>query len=106
MEIKHRNNLIRLVVIHLLLLVYPLVSKTIHVHHGKLQHHDISNNLCLENPKEFCPVCDFEFYNFVPSTQQIHFIALRIIPVYNSPAPHIGHNQFVNYFSLRAPPIA
>ncbi len=106
MKIKHRNNLIRLIFIHLLLLVYPLVSKTIHVHHEKPVHHEFLVQVCFDQPEEICPVCDFEFLNFIPSAEQTVSDTQFIIPVKISPAPHIGHHQFVEYFSLRAPPVA
>jgi hypothetical protein len=103
---KHRNNLIRLIFVHLLLLAYPLVSKTLHVHHGEEIHHDFSAHVCFDQPEESCPVCDFEFYNFVPSQSIITSVALHTIPVDNSPTTQIAFVPFLQYFSLRAPPVA
>jgi len=105
-KVKHRNNLIRLIFVHLLLLVYPLVSKTFHVHHGEEVHHNFSSNACFDRTEDFCPVCDFEFYNFVPSQPITTSVALQSISVYNTPAPQTVFVPFIQYFSLRAPPIA
>jgi len=105
-KVIHQNNLIRLIFVHLLLLAYPLVSKTLHVHHGEGVHHQLASNTCFELPEDFCPVCDFEFYNFVPSTSISFFVAQHLISVYNTPAPQAAYIPFVQYFSLRAPPVA
>jgi len=105
-KVKYRNNLIRLIFVHLLLLAYPLVSKTLHVHHEEGSHHEFSVHACFAQPEESCPVCDFEFYNFVPSQPITTSVALHTIPVYNSPEPRIAFVQFIKYFSLRAPPAA
>jgi len=89
-----------------LLLAYPLVGKTIHVHHHELFHHNDSSNTCFDQSEESCPVCNFEFYSFIPSTQITTFLALQNIPIHNSPTPEICYGQVINYFSLRAPPVA
>jgi len=103
---KHRNNLIRLIFVHLLLLAYPLVSKTFHVHHAEGVHHQLSTNTCFNQPEDSCPVCDFEFYNFVPSTSISTFVAQHRISVYNTPVPQAAYIPFIQFFSLRAPPVA
>jgi hypothetical protein len=105
-KVKHRNNLIRLIFVHLLLLAYPLVSKTLHVHHREGMHHDFSSHVCFDQPEESCPVCDFEFYNFVPSQPIITSVALQNISVSKLPASQAAFVPFIQYFSLRAPPAA
>jgi len=105
-KVKHRNNLIRLIFVHLLLLAYPLVSKTLHVHHEEGMHHEFSAHACFNQPEDFCPVCDFEFYNFVPSQPIITPVALQRISVQNTPAPQAVFVPIIQYFSLRAPPVA
>jgi hypothetical protein len=103
---KNRNNLIRLIFVHLLLLSYPLVSKTLHVHHGEEMHHEFSAHAYFDLPKESCQVCDFEFYNFIPTQPIITPVALQKISVHNTPAPQAVFVPFIQYFSLRAPPVA
>jgi len=103
---KHRNNLIRLIFVHLLLLAYPLVSKTIHVHTGEGVHHEFSAHACFNLPEDSCPVCDFEFYNFVPSTSTSIFVAQHCILVHNTSVPQAAYIPFIHFFSLRAPPVA
>jgi len=105
-KIQNQNNLIRLIFVHLLLLAYPLVSKTLHVHHGEGVHHQLSTNTCFDQPEDSCPVCDFEFYNFVPSTSISIFVAQHRISVYDTPDQQATFIPFVKYFSLRAPPVA
>ncbi|MBV5349135.1 hypothetical protein JZU61_05730 [bacterium] len=104
MKIKHRKNLIRLIFVHLLLLAYPLVSKTLHVHHEEGSHHELSAQACFAQPEEPCPVCDFEFYNFVPSQTIITSVALQSISTCNIPDHQAVFVPFIQYFSLRAPP--
>jgi len=103
---KHRNNLIRLIFVHLLLLAYPLVSKTFHVHYAEGIHHEFSAHTCFDQPEESCPVCDFEFYNFVPSQSITTSVALQSISACNIHAPQAAFVPFIQYFSLRAPPAA
>jgi len=104
-KVKHRKNLIRLIFIHLLLLAYPLVSMTFHVHHEEGEHHEFSAHACFAQPEESCPVCDFEFYNFVPSQPIATSVGLQIISVCNIPELQAAFVPFIKYFSLRAPPV-
>jgi hypothetical protein len=103
---KHQNNLIRLIFVHLLLLAYPLVSKTVHVHHSEPLLHECCASACLDHPENHCPVCDFEFYNFVADHTIQLSVESQILSVFNSPEPPIRYVSFIPYFSLRAPPVA
>jgi hypothetical protein len=103
---QNRNNLIRLIFVHLLLLAYPLVSKSLHVHLGERVLHQLSTTTCFELPEDSCLVCDFEFYNFVPSTSISVFVAQHSISVYNTSVPQAAYIPFIHFFSLRAPPVA
>jgi hypothetical protein len=103
---KHRNNLIRLIFIHLLLLAYPLFSKTLHAHQQERAHRVFSLATCIDKPEELCPVCDSEFYNFITSSPTTTFFGLPNFQIYNSPAPRVAFIQNAKYFSLRAPPVA
>lgn len=104
MKRKFRNNLIVAVVLHLLLLAYPLISKTFHVHHGSHHYHEFTTSEAIECAEGPCPVCDFEFYNFVSTTPEHHFEAQSVIKIYIDPIPEIVFTPLVRYFSLRAPP--
>lgn len=106
MKRKFRNNLIVVVVLHLLLLAYPLISKTFHVHHGSPHHHEFTTSENIDRTEDPCPVCDFEFYNFISTTPAHHFEAQSVIKIYLNPIPEIVFTPLVRYFSLRAPPIA
>jgi hypothetical protein len=104
MKLRHRNNLLLLAFIHLLLFAYPLVSKTFHGHHGDHIQDEHSHVLSFDQPEESCPVCDFEFYRFVNAPQWHPNNFFASIPVYNSPAPNAKYPRLIHYFSLRAPP--
>jgi hypothetical protein len=106
MKVKHRNNLIRLIFLHLLLLAYPLVSKTFHVHHNDEVQNHFSANPCFGQVEDFCPVCDFEFYNFVPSQLITVSVAPISISVFDTSAPQAIYLSCKQYFSLRAPPVS
>jgi len=105
-KLKQGNNLIRLICVHLLLLAYPLVSKSFHVHHEESAHHEFSAHACFDQPEKSCPVCDFEFYNFVPTQPIFHSVALQDISTCNTPKHQAAYITFILYFSLRAPPVA
>jgi hypothetical protein len=105
-KIKNRNNLIRLIFVHLVLLAFPLVSKTFHVHHEEGMHHQLSTNIFFDLPEDPCPVCNFEFYNFVPDTSISIFVAQPHISVHNTPVRQVAYIPFIQFFSLRAPPVA
>jgi len=106
MKREFRNNLIKLVTLHLLLLAYPLISKTFHVHHGSHYFHEFSATENIDRTEDPCPVCDFEFYNFISATPAYHFEAQSVVNIYIDPIPEIVFTPIVRYFSLRAPPIA
>jgi len=103
---RNRNNFIGLAVVHLLLLIYPLISKTVHVHHGELAQFEFTDHQSFSNLKEICPIYNFEFYNFVATGLPASITYLKSIPVYNAPENSIRFVPVVNYFSLRAPPVA
>lgn len=102
---QYRNNFILLIVFHLALIAYPLVSKTLHNHHKTNDQQSILDNQPAFNlPADFCPIYNFEFYHFVSSPQLEAVVFFTGIPVYNSPAPDNHFPRIINYFSLRAPP--
>ncbi|MFY9151218.1 MAG: hypothetical protein WAO52_04320 [Prolixibacteraceae bacterium] len=106
MHKRNRNSIFSLVIIHLLLLVYPLVSKIGHVHHDLMIHHEHSGTVSFEQPEEICAVCDFEFFYFVPASAFSQVIFLKSLPIHNSPEQKNAALQIIHYFSLRAPPVA
>ncbi len=106
MRKRNRNNFIGLVIIHLLLLIYPLISKTVHVHHGELAQFEFTDHQSFSNQKDICPIYNFEFFNFVATGQPTPITYLSSIPVYNAPEKHICFVPVVSYYSLRAPPEA
>ena len=102
---QYRNNFILLIGFHLALIAYPLVSKTLHVHHKEnAQEVSETGQPEFDLPADFCPIYNFEFYNFVSSPKLEAQVFFTGIPVYNSPAPEKHFPRVINYFSLRAPP--
>ena len=105
-KIRYRGNFILLIVFHLMLIAYPLVSKTVHVHHNENGHHLLSGQIAFNHPEDFCPIYNFEFYSFVSTPLIKAAVFWAGIPVCNSPAPHSRYARIINHFSLRAPPVA
>lgn len=108
MHKRNRNSILSLVIIHLLLLVYPMMNQIGHKHEHEesLFHHEHSDNISFEQAEETCAVCDFKLLNFVPVIPGSHVVFLKTIPVYNSPEQKNATLQTISYFSLRAPPVA
>jgi hypothetical protein len=88
------------------MLLYPLASKTFHVHSYEHASKEFSEAKCIDQLEKHCPVCDFEFYSFVSTDTQPVTVDSHIIPVFNSPEPFARFVIFIPYFSLRAPPSA
>lgn len=103
---KHRNNLISLIFIHLLIFLYPLANKIVHRHHDASQHHEYSENASLCQQEDDCPVCEFEFYNFIVAPQFRPNAPVSVVCTVNSAAPNGKYTRHINYFSLRAPPVS
>jgi len=97
---------ILLVYFHLLILSYPMVDKAFHRHLVKLKRHEISNQVSFDSPAQHCPVCEFEFYCYISNPELKATAFFTGIPVFNSPAPDNHFPRVINYFSLRAPPVA
>jgi len=103
---NYRINFITLIFAHLLLIAYPLVSKTIHVHHGAMVYHEFSSANCIDQTEDVCQVCNFEFYYFIASNPITTVVYLQTFPLVNTPVKQRYFGQIINYFLLRAPPIA
>jgi len=103
---NYRINILTLIFAHLLLIAYPLVSKTIHVHQGGNVHPEFSAIICIEQTEDICPVCNFEFYYFIASNPLTAIVYLQTLPVVNTPIRQIHFGRIINYYSLRAPPVA
>jgi hypothetical protein len=86
--------------------MYPLVSKTVHIHHGELTCFEFSNHQSYNHTTEICPIYNFEFFNFVATEHLTSLTYLKSIRAYNSPEKHLCFVPVVSYFSLRAPPAA
>ena len=83
-----------------------MVSKTIHVHHGGNVHHEFTVANCFEQTEDVCQVCNFEFYYFIASNPITTIVYLQTFPLVNTHLKQIYFGQIINYFSLRAPPVA
>jgi hypothetical protein len=103
---RKQNNLLFLVLIHLLILWYPQMIKFAHVHHNVqvscLHDHGVS----VDIPEEPCPVCNFEFISFIKVTSTRLQVCLPVIQVADLLAPEATYPHSLLSLSLRAPPIA
>lgn len=101
-----QNRLPFLLLIHLLLLWYPQIIKSVHVHHNEpvccLHDHGVS----FDAPEILCPVCDFEFISFIGAIPTRLNACLPEIQVADLPVPESAYQHLLFYFSLRAPPIS
>lgn len=95
-----------MVLIHLLLLLYPQMVKSVHVHHNEpvCFHHDFG--VSFEIPDERCPVCDFEFVSFIENSPIRFQVNLPEIKLIDLPVCEAIYTNHLFYFSLRAPPIS
>lgn len=101
-----QNKLSILILIHLLLLWYPQLVKSVHVHHEEDSccHHD--HGVSFDVPEEVCPVCDFEFVSFVQTANiriSAYFPVIQVISIPENKDVYI-HPRF--NLSLRAPPVS
>jgi hypothetical protein len=102
----YRNNLFLLVFIHLFLFIYPTVDKAIHLH----QHDGTEKKITYAGSPAFntsgqdCPVCDFQFLNFVNSQSQQAFICPSSYSVLQPSSTSESFAPLFHYFLLRAPP--
>lgn len=103
---SEKKHIIVLVVLHILILLFPLGAKISH-------HHAVESNCCEHNHAtylikqfEHCLVCDFEFLPFESSKpskiQQIIFANYEFL-ISPGDKPFI---ELFNYSSLRGPPVA
>jgi hypothetical protein len=100
-----QNKLSLLILIHLLLLWYPQMIKSVHVHHDEhvCCHHD--HGVSFDTPEDPCPVCDFEFVSFIENSPTRLQVVLPGSQVIDFPSPENPNSFQLFYFSLRAPPV-
>lgn len=95
-----------LILIHLLLLWYPQMVKSLHVHHNEevCCHHD--NGVSFDTAEEPCPVCNFEFVSFIGNSNTRLQVRLPEIKLIDLPVLEAIYTNQLFYFSHRAPPIS
>lgn len=104
--IRARFQLSVLVLFHLLLLGYPQLIKTFHVHH-----HDSVNSLhqqgvLLNVQQDNCPICNFEFISFIKFSASNLKVCLPAVEIEEFIFPHTIYPPVLFHFLLRAPPVA
>ncbi len=95
-----------LILLHLLLLWYPQMIKSMHVHVHEPVYLLHDHGVSFFNPEEHCPVCDFEFVSFIEADSTKLTICLPEIQVAELSSPESVYTNQLFYFSLRAPPIS
>ncbi len=104
-----RQSLILFTLAHLLLFVYPMVSKTFHVHEEEAVHccsscaHD--NSPAYETSEEHCPICEYELVNFVAEAQLAVTVYPHVYYVHSSEPAESFFLQSEFHFSRRGPPV-
>lgn len=102
---KQKLQISFLAMVLTMLLFFPGAVKMLHTHHG-----DAGKNLSctgfssVNQTKEPCPVCDFEFVSFI-SEAETHIdyfpLVFNRVEAFETSQPVL---EFTRYFSLRAPP--
>lgn len=83
-----------------------MVVGMIHMHHGEADEHEhCCDVISFAQAENHCPICEYEFYNFLAAPAVSVTVDFCGIPVDDLQVP--GHPQIlkINYFSLRAPPV-
>ncbi len=101
-----QNKLSFLILIHLLLLGYPQMVKSSHVHHNEHVCCNHDHGISVDTTEELCPVCDFEFVSFIETSPTRLQVTLPKIQDIDFPALEIIYPYQLFYFSLRAPPVS
>ena len=101
-----RINIAYLVIIHLLVLFYPQMVKSVHVHHDVSACCRADHGVSVDTRRETCPVCDFEFISFIQTPATRLQVCLPVIQVADFPATESAYPSLHYYLSLRAPPVA
>ncbi|HCY41913.1 MAG TPA: hypothetical protein DHV48_11250 [Prolixibacteraceae bacterium] len=101
-----QNKLSILILLHLLLLWYPQMIKSVHVHHEEDSccHHN--HGVSFDIPEEVCPVCDFEFVSFVQPASTQFSAYLPIVQALIIPENTDVYIQPHFRLSLRGPPVS
>ncbi len=101
-----QNKLYILILFHLLLLWYPQMVKSLHVHHNEevCCHHD--HGVSFDTAEEPCPGCNFEFVSFIGNSNTRLQVRLPEIKLIDLPVLEAIYTNQLFYFSLRAPPIS
>jgi len=103
-------NLILLVASLLLLFVYPLASKTFHLHKVQAEEHSCADcddtGPAIDQPIPVCPICDYQLLSFIYEPTFSPSVFRVVYPFVVAPLPEKVRKEPILHFSLRAPPVA
>ncbi|MFV0376771.1 MAG: hypothetical protein ACK5JD_05635 [Mangrovibacterium sp.] len=102
-------NRLLFVLCHLLLFIYPTISRLGHAHEPK--HHEVcshctNSSVSVSEQEEHCPICAYEFFNFINEADFQPSVFRQAYPVLVSPVPNPVYTRLIRHASLRAPPTA
>lgn len=101
-----QNKLYLLILVHLLLLWYPQMVKSLHVHHHEQVCCHYDHGVSFDMPENPCPICDFEFVSFIGNSPTPLQVSLPEIKLIDLPVREAIFTNHLFYFSHRAPPIS
>jgi hypothetical protein len=103
---RQRNHISLLALFHVLLFMFPIVTKSVHEHHDVCTYsYHTEKAATVHNTGNVCAICNFEFVSFIADQQQPVVVYLTGIPVLDSQAPESVLLQQFSSISLRAPPV-
>jgi hypothetical protein len=95
-------NIVFLALFHLAVLIVPVTIKDSH-HHASTFDNPIGNT--LSKAKKICPICQFEFVNFIPNKLTRISFFQPASPLKNSELVSSEFRLSFSSFSHRAPPV-
>jgi hypothetical protein len=107
--VKRREfNIIILALFHLLVFITPFAIKD--MHHHETSSLDITYQAdygtVLSKAEKPCPVCQFEFFNFISDDPITNWICRPVCLVKNCTSVQQVHTIPFSSYLLRAPPLA
>jgi len=108
MKNRKHLNLAFLVFVHLMLFVYPMASKALHMHERE---QDCCSECQTDGPAitqkaDPCLICDFELLSFIAEPEFRPTVYPVSFPILVFNLPEKVHTEPILHFSLRGPPVA
>jgi hypothetical protein len=102
---RKRQYILFFALLQLMVFIAPMAIKLIHHHETERVVFSHTTNKTLAKDKEQCPICHFEFVNFIPGNRENISTCFQDIAVLLNSGPISPLlNSPLQFFSNRAPP--